>query len=172
MNTEEKLNPEEISKRIVTGMGMVYDLFNELNVFFRSVLDALQSSDLDLLPIKRRFILPKPKTRRLTTAADDYVKMDMGFIAEIGGHNLLEPAALGLPVLTGTHVFNFAEIFKLLKDQQAVIQVHNEDELCQAWLKLLGDTAAAQAMGQRAKGVVLQNQGALEKHMQYVGKLL
>ena len=84
MNSEEKLNPEEISKRIVTGMGMVYDLFNELSVFFRSVLDGLQSSDLDFLPITQRFILPNPKTRKLRTAADDYVKMDMGFIAEIG----------------------------------------------------------------------------------------
>ena len=84
MNSEEKLNPEEISKRIVTGMGMVYDLFNELTVFFRSVLDALQSSDLDLLPITQRFILPNPKIRKLRTAADDYVKTDMGFIAEIG----------------------------------------------------------------------------------------
>lgn len=84
MNTDEKLSREEIAKRIVTGMGMVYDLFNEMNSFFRSVLDALESSGLDILPIKKRFILPKPKKRRLKTAADDYLKTDMGFIAVLG----------------------------------------------------------------------------------------
>jgi len=84
MNTDEKLSREEIAERIVTGMGMVYDLFNEMNSFFRSVLDALESSELDVLPIKKRFILPKPRNRSLKTAADDYLKIDMGFIALLG----------------------------------------------------------------------------------------
>lgn len=84
MNSEETLSREEIADRIVTGMGMVYDLFNEMNSFFRSMLDALEASDLDILTLKNRFILPKPKKRSLRTAADDYLKTDMGFIAELG----------------------------------------------------------------------------------------
>lgn len=95
-----------------------------------------------------------------------------GSLAKIGGHNLLEPAALGLPIVTGTHLFNFAEIFTLLNDQKAVVQIHNEDELLKAWTTLLEDKTTAQAMGQRAKNVVLQNQGALAKHMTYVEQLL
>lgn len=95
-----------------------------------------------------------------------------GSFAKIGGHNLLEPAALSLPIITGTHIFNFAEIFKLLGDQKAVIQVHDEQQLLNAWLKLLDDKAEAKQMGQRAKEVVLQNQGALSKHMECVERLM
>jgi len=84
MNTEEKLSHREISERIVAGMGFVYDLFNEMSSFFRMLIDVLQSSDLDLLLLKKRLILPKPRDRRLTSSADEYVKRDMGFIAQIG----------------------------------------------------------------------------------------
>ena len=84
MNAEERLTRKEIAERIVTGMGMVYGLFNEMNSFFRSVLGALESSDLDILPLKKRFLLPKPRKRRLKTSADDYLKTDMGFIAALG----------------------------------------------------------------------------------------
>ncbi len=85
MSAEEKLSAEEVSKRIVAGMGMVYDLFNEMNNFFRQVLDALDASDMEIHPIKKRFILPKPRKKGMKKAADDYVKTDMGFMAEIGG---------------------------------------------------------------------------------------
>jgi 3-deoxy-D-manno-octulosonic-acid transferase len=95
-----------------------------------------------------------------------------GSFAKIGGHNLLEPAALGLPIITGTHLFNFAEIFTLLNEQNAVIQVHDEDELLKSWLILLEDKIASHTMGERAKNVVLQNQGALAKHMVYIEQLM
>ncbi|MDF3055093.1 MAG: Three-deoxy-D-manno-octulosonic-acid transferase domain protein [Gammaproteobacteria bacterium] len=94
-----------------------------------------------------------------------------GSLANIGGHNLLEPAALALPIITGTHVFNFAEIFALLNHQKAVLQVHGQDGLFEAWKILLEDKVAAEAMGERAKSVVLENQGALAKHMAYVEQL-
>lgn len=84
MSRKEKLSHKEISERIVAGMGLVYDLFNEMNSLFRMFIDSLQSSDLDLLILKRRFLLPKPKERRLYTVADDYIKRDMGFIAQVG----------------------------------------------------------------------------------------
>jgi 3-deoxy-D-manno-octulosonic-acid transferase len=95
-----------------------------------------------------------------------------GSFVKIGGHNLLEPAALSLPIVTGAHVFNFAEIFKLLDEHAAVIQVQDERALSHSWLKLLEDKAEAKQMGQRAKEVVLQNQGALAKHMDCVNSLL
>lgn len=95
-----------------------------------------------------------------------------GSFARVGGHNLLEPAALSLPLVTGTHIFNFAEVFKLLDKQEAIMQVHDEDELSEAWLKLLNDKEKASEMGMRAKQVVLQNQGALEKHIEQVEKLM
>ena len=47
----------------------------------------------------------------------------------IGGHNLLEPAALGLPVLTGPHHFNGKDIARLMLDQGAALQVGNAQEV-------------------------------------------
>ena len=87
MNAEQKLSHKEISKRILTGMGLVYDLFNEMNSFFQLIKDALCSKldDIVLLSFKKRgFILPGPKKRKRCTAADDYVQTDMGFMAQIG----------------------------------------------------------------------------------------
>ena len=84
MTATEELSHKEISRRIVTGMGLVYDLFNEMNAFFRLVLDGLESSELEIVPLKSRFTLPKSKIGKYKTAADDYVKTDMGFIAELG----------------------------------------------------------------------------------------
>lgn len=95
-----------------------------------------------------------------------------GSLAKIGGHNVLEPAALALPVVVGTHMFNFTEIFELLNHEQAIMQIQQADELAGAWLKLLDDQPAAQAMGRRAREVMLQNQGALEKHLVYIQKLV
>ena len=94
MNTEEKLSHSEISGRIVAGMGLVYDLFNEMNSFFRMLIEALDSSDLDLLLLKQRFILPKTKKRRLLSPADDYIKRDMGFVAQIGAGGDLDDEAI------------------------------------------------------------------------------
>ena len=94
MNTKEKFSHSEISERIVAGMGLVYDLFNEMNSFFRMLVETLQSSDLDLLLLKRRFILPKTKKRRLLSSADDYVKRDMGFVAQIGAGGDLDDEAI------------------------------------------------------------------------------
>jgi hypothetical protein len=94
MSTEEELSHNEISERIIAGMGLVYDLFNEMNSFFRMLVEALQASDLDLLLLKRRFILPKTRKRRFLSSADDYVKRDMGFVAQIGAGGDLDDEAI------------------------------------------------------------------------------
>ena len=96
MNTEEKLSHSEISERIVAGMGLVYDLFNEMNSFFRMLVEALQSSDLDLLLLNRRYILPKTRKRRLLRPADYYVKRDVGFIAQIGAGGDLDDEVIDI----------------------------------------------------------------------------
>lgn len=84
MNTEKKLSKKDISERIVAGMGMVYGLFNEMHAFFRLFVETMHSSDLDIALLKSKFGLPHAKKRRFRDAADDYVKTEMGVIAEIG----------------------------------------------------------------------------------------
>ncbi len=102
-----------------------------------------------------------------------YAMADLAFVGgslcPIGGHNPLEPAALSLPVVTGTHVFNFAQIFKQFQDAAAAVMVIDEVQLKDIWAKLLDDTAYRKQMGAAGKKVVAENRGAVAKHLAYVG---
>ena len=79
-----------------------------------------------------------------------YAAADIAFVggsfATVGGHNLLEPAALGLPVLTGPHVFNFTEIFRLLQERGGTVSVADEVELAKRWTALLHDETTRRVM--------------------------
>lgn len=86
-----------------------------------------------------------------------------GSLVERGGHNLLEPAALALPVLSGPHVFNFLEIAALLSSAHGLTTVPNADGLAAALIAGFSEPAKAQAQGQCALAVVKANQGALQR---------
>ncbi len=86
-----------------------------------------------------------------------------GSLVPTGSHNMLEPAALGKPVLFGPHRFNFAEISQLLIDQGAAEEIANADELAQTVIQLFGNSERRQQMGQQGLRVVEQNRGALER---------
>ncbi len=86
-----------------------------------------------------------------------------GSLVATGGHNLLEPASLGIPVLTGPHMFNFAEIHRLLRQAEASIEVENSRHLAKELLRLFDDPALCRAVGERGKRLVAQNRGALDR---------
>ncbi|MGE4349462.1 MAG: lipid IV(A) 3-deoxy-D-manno-octulosonic acid transferase [Candidatus Berkiella sp.] len=96
-----------------------------------------------------------------------YAASDLAFVGgslqPIGGHNLLEPAALGLPVLTGPHLFNFVEISQKLVIAGGTVIVQDALALEQQLKILIADTHKRQELGQNAKAVVQNNKGALEK---------
>ncbi len=98
-----------------------------------------------------------------------YAASDVAFVGgslvAVGGHNMLEPAALRMPVLFGPHVFNFSRISRLLTDCGAARQVQNSDQLVQAAIELLTDANLRQSMGDLGRQVVEQNRGALEQVM-------
>jgi 3-deoxy-D-manno-octulosonic-acid transferase len=89
-----------------------------------------------------------------------------------GGHNLLEPAMLGLPVITGPHIFNFNEIFKLLQQADSLRVVNDEQSLAVTVLALLQDGELRAQLGHHGQKVVQQNQGAVDKHMALIEPLL
>lgn len=95
-----------------------------------------------------------------------------GSLVPVGGHNLLEPAALGLPILAGPHNFNAAEIATLLMEQGAALQVDSAPALARELVRLIADPAKRRAMGQRAQAIVQENRGALERVMSRVDELL
>ncbi|MEH6564965.1 MAG: lipid IV(A) 3-deoxy-D-manno-octulosonic acid transferase [Halopseudomonas sp.] len=95
-----------------------------------------------------------------------------GSLVANGGHNYLEPAALGLPVLSGPHRFNFTEISDLLQGAGALQLVNNDQELAQAVSVLLQDAEQRCRAGAAGLAVVEANQGALELLLQGIERRL
>lgn len=85
-----------------------------------------------------------------------------GSLVPHGGHNLLEPAGLGIPVVTGPHVFNFAEICELLQQAGACEKVGNTAELAATLGRWLGDANERHRVGEQGRQVVEKNRGALQ----------
>jgi 3-deoxy-D-manno-octulosonic-acid transferase len=92
-----------------------------------------------------------------------------GSLAARGGHNPLEPAVWGVPVLSGPHVANFREAYDQLLEVEGVRLVGNSDELARALRAFVDDPSAAAAAGNRARAVVGSNRGATART---VGELL
>jgi 3-deoxy-D-manno-octulosonic-acid transferase len=105
-----------------------------------------------------------------------YAAADVAFVggslARIGGHNLLEPAALGLPVLTGPDNSHGEEVARLLLDCGAAEIVRNAAELASKVSELLSDEARRVEIGQRGRAAVERNRGALEKLLHLIDPLL
>jgi 3-deoxy-D-manno-octulosonic-acid transferase len=105
-----------------------------------------------------------------------YAASDVAFVAgslvPIGGHNLLEPASVGRPVLTGPHNFNSEEIAQLLMDAGAAYIVKDTEQLAQAISGLLDAAETRTVMGAAGKAVLDANRGALDRLLTLVDPLL
>lgn len=95
-----------------------------------------------------------------------------GSLVANGGHNLLEPAALGKPVLSGPHLFNFLEIAAQLRAAGALSEVANAAQLAERTASLLDTPAEAQRMSAAGLAVLKANQGALERLLDGLRRLL
>jgi 3-deoxy-D-manno-octulosonic-acid transferase len=104
-------------------------------------------------------------------AVSDIAFVGGSFIPK-GGHNLLEPAALGLPVLSGESLFNFAEIEKILDNATALIKVKNADDLSEQINDLLNNSAKREIIGKAGKEAIEKNKGATDKHLALMERLL
>lgn len=95
-----------------------------------------------------------------------------GSLVETGGHNPLEPAALGLPVITGPHWFNFAGIYPELLEYGAAREVAGPDELTRVLQELFAYNALRQQAGKAAQQVVEQNRGALKHTLNSIARII
>ncbi len=93
-----------------------------------------------------------------------------GSLVESGGHNLLEPAALSKPVLTGPHDFNFQDVNRQMLAAKAAVCVENAEQLAQQVILWMQDQDAMQAAGEQGLSVVKKNQGALNKLLALIDK--
>ena len=95
-----------------------------------------------------------------------------GSMGEQGGHNALEPAALGKPVLMGPNMENAQEIASQLLHSNAAEQVTNQQEFRQLAEKILTDGVLRDRMGQAGRNLLEKNRGALDLTLKAVQKLL
>ena len=85
-----------------------------------------------------------------------------GSLVREGGHNMLEPAALGLPVICGPHTYNFSGIVELLRREAAIKIVKNGAQLAAEVNLLFSNADNRQKLGARAKQAVAANKGNIK----------
>jgi 3-deoxy-D-manno-octulosonic-acid transferase len=95
-----------------------------------------------------------------------------GSLVPIGGHNLLEPAALNRPIIVGPHNFNAADIAQMFLDSGAALQVESATELANAVLDLLSSAAHRDEMIAKAHAILQANRGALARVLALIETLL
>ena len=105
-----------------------------------------------------------------------YGGADIAFVAgsliQRGGHNPLEPAAWGLPVLAGPHVFNFEAIYAALEEAGGLVPVTGADSLAGAVQALLADSDLRRRTGACALALIEANRGPLEAVLQGLAQRL
>lgn len=95
-----------------------------------------------------------------------------GSLLPFGGQNLIEACSVGTPVLIGPHTCNFADATRLAIEAGAAVRVSDAQELFQVAGKLLNDTVTLAGMGQKGVQFVAAHQGATDKAMAVINKVL
>lgn len=95
-----------------------------------------------------------------------------GSMVPTGGHNILEPAVYGRPVVFGPSMSNFAEIADLFLAHGAAVQVHSEHELEETLIALMSDSVRRASLGAAARALVDANRGATDRTLDVLTRLL
>jgi 3-deoxy-D-manno-octulosonic-acid transferase len=94
-----------------------------------------------------------------------------GSLVRKGGHNILEPAVLGKPVLFGRHMFNFRDIADMFLEHEAAVCVSDAEDLRTKIKALLRDASKLQSLSQRAHVLLAANKGATQKNLQLISQI-
>lgn len=95
-----------------------------------------------------------------------------GSLVPFGGHNLLEPASFGLPVLFGPNTQNFAWMAEALVRAKGGVRVKDANEVLSLVSRLICEPELRTQIGDAARAFVIRNRGALDKAMDYISKCL
>lgn len=126
-------------------------------------LDAvMRSESLPVSEVTDVYIADSMGELKMLYAAAD-VAFVGGSLVPVGGHNVLEPALAGVPILFGPEMFNFKEIAQRLLAEQGALQCDEPTALAEAVLRIRGDEDFRNKMAAKAKAFVLRNQGATRR---------
>jgi 3-deoxy-D-manno-octulosonic-acid transferase len=95
-----------------------------------------------------------------------------GSLVPTGGHNLLEPASLGIPTLFGTFMSNFKEITALVLESRAGIQVETTAELVAVLRRLIADPEERRDLGENGLNMIKVNGGATVRYIEAIANQL
>jgi 3-deoxy-D-manno-octulosonic-acid transferase len=94
-----------------------------------------------------------------------------GSLVDQGGHNILEPAVHGKPIVFGPHMENFAEIAETFLANQAAVQVPGPGELKETIVRLIGDPVERARLGAAARALVEANRGAKPRTLSAIAEV-
>lgn len=95
-----------------------------------------------------------------------------GSLIPHGGHNILEPAAHGKPILVGPHMFNFKDTYALFSKREACMTVHDTATLVEKVLYILNNEQVRLHMSRETQAIIEENGGAARKSMVYLKEIL
>ena len=95
-----------------------------------------------------------------------------GSLADHGGHNILEPAVFGKPIVFGPHMQNFKEIAETFLANEGAVQVQSERELAEVLPAIVADPVRRARLGAAARALVEANRGAKDKTLDVIAELL
>ncbi|TFH87587.1 3-deoxy-D-manno-octulosonic acid transferase [Billgrantia azerbaijanica] len=135
------------------------------------------------LPLARRSQGEWPDARTAVYLGDTmgelltlYGAADLAFVGgslvPIGGHNLLEPAAMGVPVLSGPWLANFADVAETLREASALVEVADGEALSEMLRRLFDDEPERHRLAEAGQAVVAANRGALARTIEGLKALL
>ncbi len=129
-------------------------------------------SEMSLFALEENIIIVDTigELSKIYTSAD--IVFMGGSLVRIGGHNLLEPAFLAKPIITGPYTFKQNEMVELLKENDGIVQLESKEELKEKLLELLSSPEKRKKLGENAYKVALSNQGATRKNFEVIEKFL
>jgi 3-deoxy-D-manno-octulosonic-acid transferase len=133
---------------------------------------CVRRSALNELSDKTEILLVDSLGELLTFYALSDIAFVGGSLKAIGGHNVLEPMALGVPVITGPHLFNFKHITKQLIEAKAMIIAKDTEALYENLNELIANQALRKQLEKSASIVLNQNQGIVEKYVELILRYL